>query len=309
MTGDTVGKVSDEYRRKRVRRIKRIIITFVVLLLLLPTCLSVYLIFRVSSLEKRLDVISEIQSKSVSETDVDVEETVAETGTASGGSVSGDALDIPGPTPIPQGLGKKVYLTFDDGPGPNTKMLLDILKKNGIHATFFVTGKTDDFSKEIYKRIVDEGHTLGMHSYSHVYEEIYSSEKAFTQDLDKIYEYLYEVTGVYPKFYRFPGGSSVQDTSVPIDNLVRILEERGITYLDWNVISPDIRDSSVGKSRMIKELMSDVNKYETSVVMFYDTQTQPMTIKTLSSFIRKLKKNQYEILPVDENTAPIRHNQ
>ena len=309
MTGDTVGKVSDEYRKKRVRRIKRIIITLVVILLLLPTCLSVYLIFRVSSLEKRLDVISDIQNKSVSETEVDVGETEAETGAVSGDSVSGEASDIAVATPVPQGLGKKVYLTFDDGPGPNTKKLLDILKKNGVKATFFVTGKTDDFSKEIYKRIVDEGHTLGMHSYSHVYEEIYASDKAFTQDLDKLYEYLYEVTGVYPKFYRFPGGSSVQDTSVPIENLIEILEERGITYLDWNVISPDIRDSSVGKVRMIKELMSDVQKYDTSVVMFYDTQTQPMTIKTLSSFIKKLKKNQYEILPVDENTAPIRHNQ
>ncbi len=309
MTGDTVGKVSDEYRRKRVRRIKRIIITFVVILLLLPTCLSVYLIFRVSSLEKRLDVISDMQNQSVSETQVDAEETTAETEAASGSSVSGGASDISETTPVPQGLGKKVYLTFDDGPGPNTNKLLDILKKNGIKATFFVTGKTDDFSKEIYKRIVEEGHTLGMHSYSHVYEEIYASEKAFAQDLDKIYEYLYDVTGVYPKFYRFPGGSSVQDTSVPIEDLISILEERGITYLDWNVISPDIRDSSVGKVRMIKELMSDVQKYETSVVMFYDTQTQPMTIKTLTSFIKKLKKNQYEILPVDENTAPIRHNQ
>ena len=309
MTGDTVGKVSDEYRRKRVRRIKRIIIMLVVILLLLPTCLSVYLIFRVSSLEKRLDVISDMQNQSVSETQVDVEEVTAETEAVSGGSVSGGASDISEATPIPQGLGKKVYLTFDDGPGPNTKKLLDILKKNEIKATFFVTGKTDDFSKEIYKRIVEEGHTLGMHSYSHVYEEIYASEKAFAQDLDKIYGYLYDVTGVYPKFYRFPGGSSVQDTSVPIEDLISILEERGITYLDWNVISPDIRDSSVGKVRMIKELMSDVQKYETSVVMFYDTQTQPMTIKTLTSFIKKLKKNQYEILPVDENTAPIRHNQ
>ena len=188
MTGDTVGKVSDEYRRKRVRRIKRIIITMVVILLLLPTCLSVYLIFRVSSLEKRLDVISDIQNKSVSETEVDVGDSETETGAVSGGSASGGASDIAETTPVPIGLGKKVYLTFDDGPGPNTKKLLDILKKNGVKATFFVTGKTDDFSKEIYKRIVDEGHTLGMHSYSHVYEEIYASDKAFTQDLDKLYE-------------------------------------------------------------------------------------------------------------------------
>ena len=308
MTGDTVGKVSDEYRKKRVRRIKRIIITLIIIMILLPTCLSVYLIFRVSSLEDRLDVINELQEKSVSEEIVD-DGGETETGVVSGSAVSGDAVEAAEATPVPEGLGKKVYLTFDDGPGPNTEKILDILKKNDVKATFFVTGKTDDFSKQIYKRIVDEGHTLGMHSYSHVYEEIYASEKAFSQDLDKLYDYLYEVTGVHSEFYRFPGGSSVQDTSVPIEDLVKILDKKGVTYLDWNVISPDIRDASVSRKRMINELMSDVKKYDTSVVMFYDTQTQPITIKTLSSFIRKLKKNQYEILPVDANTAPIRHNQ
>ena len=211
MTGDTVGKVSDDYRKKRIRRIKRIIITFVIILLLLPTCLSVYLIFRVSSLEERLDVINEIQSKSISVESTDTQGLDSDAEAVSGDAVSGSSSVVSESTPVPQGLGKKVYLTFDDGPGPNTKKILDILKKNDIKATFFVTGKTDDFSKEIYKRIIDEGHTLGMHSYSHVYEEIYASEKAFTQDLDKIYEYLHDVTGVYPKFYRFPGGSSVQD--------------------------------------------------------------------------------------------------
>ena len=153
MTGDTVGKVSDEYRKKRVRRIKRIIIAFVVILLLLPTCLSVYLIFRVSSLERRLDVISEIQSKSVSEESADTGEDISDTAAVSGSTVSGSTSGVSESTPVPQGLGKKVYLTFDDGPGPNTKKILDILKKNDIKATFFVTGKTDVFSKEIYKRI------------------------------------------------------------------------------------------------------------------------------------------------------------
>ena len=172
-----------------------------------------------------------------------------------------------------------------------------------------MTGKTDDFSKEMYKRIVEDGHTLGMHSYSHVYDEVYASESAFKQDLDRIYEYLYEVTGEHSKFYRFPGGSSVQETNVPIEKLIAILDEMGIIYLDWNVLSPDIRDPGVGKKQMVRELMTDVNKYDTSVVLFYDTQTQPMTVKTLPSVIQALKDNNYEILPVDENTAPIRHNQ
>ena len=148
-----------------------------------------------------------------------------------------------------------------------------------------------------------------MHSYSHVDDERYASEKAFSQDVDKLYEFLHEVTGEYSKYYRFPGGSSVQDTKVPIKKLIKILDEKKISYLDWNVLSPDIRDANVSKKELIKELREEVKKYDTSVVVFYDTQTQPMTIKALPSVIKALKKDEYEILPVDEDTAPIRHNQ
>ena len=303
MTGDTLGKVSADYRKKRVKRIKRIIITLFLLLLFTPIALSVWLMFRVSSLETRIDRLVSREASAVSGPAA-----VATTEpTVSGTAVSG-ASATPTPTAKP-GEGKKVYLTFDDGPGPNTKKILDILKKQDVKGTFFVTGKRDEFSKQMYKRIVDEGHTLGMHSYSHVYDEIYASEKSFGQDLDRLYEYLHEVTGKYAKFYRFPGGSSVQETKVPIKKLIKILEKKDISYLDWNVLSPDVRDSGVKKKEMVAELRTEVAKYDTSVVVFYDTETQPMTIKALPAVIKALKEDGYEILPVDEDTAPIRHNQ
>ncbi len=302
MTGDTLGKVSEDYRKKRVRRIKRFIIMLLVLLLLTPIGLCVWMYFKIDALEARIDSMeisqSEVSTEAVSGPALTSDNSV------SGAAVSGAAVEKEKP-----GKGKKVYLTFDDGPGPNTEKILDILKKNDIKATFFVTGKTDDFSKQMYKRIVEEGHTLGMHSYSHVYDEIYASEKAFSQDFDKLYEFLHDVTGEYSKFYRFPGGSSVQDTKVPIKKLVKFLDKKEITYLDWNVLSPDIKDANVSKKQLLKELRKEVKKYDTSVVVFYDTQTQPMTIKALPSVIKALKKDEYEILPVDENTAPIRHNQ
>ena len=302
MTGDTLGKVSEDYRKKRVRRIKRFIIMLLVLLLLTPIGLCVWMFFKIDALEARIDSMemsrNEISTEAVSGPALISDDPV------SGAAVSGAAVEKEKP-----GKGKKVYLTFDDGPGPNTEKILDILKKNDIKATFFVTGKTDDFSKQMYKRIVEEGHTLGMHSYSHVYDEIYASEKAFSQDFEKLYEFLHDVTGEYSKFYRFPGGSSVQDTKVPIKKLVKYLDKKEITYLDWNVLSPDIKDANVSKKQLLKELRKEVKKYDTSVVVFYDTQTQPMTIKALPSVIKALKKDEYEILPVDENTAPIRHNQ
>ena len=102
---------------------------------------------------------------------------------------------------------KRVYLTFDDGPSSNTIKILDILKEKDVKATFFVVGRLSDTTTPIYKRIVDEGHTLGMHSYTHVYKDIYPSEDAFEYDLDRIQALIYEQTGVLSKYYRFPGGS------------------------------------------------------------------------------------------------------
>lgn len=108
----------------------------------------------------------------------------------------------------PAASGKAVYLTFDDGPSRNTEQILEILAEYGVHATFFVVGKTDKHSLEMYRRIVEEGHTLGMHSYSHSYEKLYASLKSFREDFENLRGLLEETTGVTPLYYRFPGGSS-----------------------------------------------------------------------------------------------------
>ena len=109
---------------------------------------------------------------------------------------------------------KKVYLTFDDGPSKNTTQILDILDEYNIKATFFVVGKTDNYSKDIYRRIVDEGHSLGLHSYSHRYEIIYESLDNFQYDLYKLQEFLYDVTNYKANIYRFPGGSGNEVTII-----------------------------------------------------------------------------------------------
>ena len=131
---------------------------------------------------------------------------------------------------------KKVALTFDDGPDPDyTEMLLDGLKKRNVKATFFVVGKEDEASAAIYQRIVDEGHTLGMHSYSNKYSLIYQSEDAFEADFHQLQDYLYEVTGEKSRYYRFPGGSSNQISNVPMSSLIRFLNSEDVVYYDWNV--------------------------------------------------------------------------
>ena len=275
MTGDTVGKVSEQYRKKRVKRIKRFIVTFCLIMLILPTAMCIYMFFKVDSLEKKIDRL------------YDRKETTAVTGTSAALSPTSKPDTDTEETKVE----KKIYLTFEDSPSPNTEKILDILKKYDVKATFFVNGRDDDYSKKMYKRIVAEGHTLGMHSYSHVFDEIYESKEAFSKDLDKLYDYLYEVTGVKPEFYRFPGGSGVQGTKADIKDLIDVLLKKKIEYLDWNILSPDIKDASVSKKAMVNEMMSEVGKYETSVIAFYDSEALSMTEKALPSLIKKLQKD------------------
>lgn len=305
-------KLSAEYRRKRVQVIKKIILITCIVLLVFPTILSIFLIVKVFDMQRQLDAVTTSREQMQPEESPDTVYAKDKAGqgetkqpSSSPAAVSGAAVDADGSVES----AKKVYLTFDDGPGTQTSLILDVLKKEGVKATFFVIGKEDEYSKRMYKRIVKEGHTLGMHSYSHVYSDLYSSKKAFKKDLNKIYNYLYDVTGVYPKFYRFPGGSSTTGTDVPVDDLISILEEKGIIYLDWNIVSPDAVTPTVSKNKMITGILEGVAAYDTSIVMLYDVADHPTTVKALPEIIKRLKKENYELLPVDMSTTLIRHNQ
>lgn len=293
MTGNTVGAAEAAYRKKRVKRIKKIIVGAAITLLLLPTILCIFLMIKIHSLEKQIDAVTKVSDSDVVKAQ---EKEVKET-------------DVPTTAkPTDDMAKKKVYLTFDDGPGSQTGKILDILKKNQVKATFFVTGKEDAASKKMYQRIVEEGHTLGMHSYSHIQDVIYDSKNAFEKDLKQINRCLYQATGVHTKFYRFPGGSSTQNTSLPIKNFIDVLKKNHFQYLDWNVISPDINDANATKEQVVSSVMQGVEAYDTAVVLMYDVADKPMTVKALPSIIKQIKAKNYELLPVDESMTLIQHN-
>lgn len=291
MTGETIGAASAAYRKKRIKRIKKIIVGTVIALLVLPILISVFLLVKVYSLEKEVQKLSENKARIEKEQQADVVKAKEK-----------EAV----PTQEPEK--KKVYLTFDDGPGVQTEKILNILKKQKVKATFFVNGREGAEAKRLYRRIVEEGHTLGMHSYSHIYDTIYESKKAFRRDFEKLYEYLHDVTGVYPELYRFPGGSSVQSTELPIQTFIDVLNEKNVQYLDWNVISPDINDLSVTKKQMVNSILQGVSQYSTSVVLMYDVADKPMTVKALPSIIKELKAENFDLLPAGEEMTLIQHS-
>ena len=200
-----------------------------------------------------------------------------------------------------------VYLTFDDGPSSNTDKILDILKQYDVKAPFFVIGKLDDESKARYQRIVSEGHTLGIHSYSHKYSSLYENLDGFVNDFSEMQNLLYKVTGQECLYYRFPGGSSNHVSNTDMSEFIKYLNSQGITYFDWNVSSGDATAMAYSPEELVANVMKDVVKYKTSVVLMHDAETKIKTVEALAPMIEQLQGMGAEILPIDDETTVIQH--
>ena len=203
---------------------------------------------------------------------------------------------------------KKVYLTFDDGPSDNTLRILEILDQYGVKATFFVTGEEADSHPELYQAIVDGGHTLGMHSFSHRYNEIYASLDDFGSDLLKLQEYLEETTQVTPQFYRFPGGSSNTVSAEPMSVFCDYLTDNGITYFDWNVSSKDATNPMRSVDEIVWNCTVNLEHFDNAVILLHDAANKSSTVEALPEVIEKIQAMENtEILPITEETVVIHH--
>ena len=189
---------------------------------------------------------------------------------------------------------KRAYLTFDDGPSDQTGEILDILKEHNVKATFFVIGRNERYYP-MYKRIVEEGHTLAIHSYSHEYSTIYASYDNFVNDVEELRKLLYDVTGVDCRYYRFPGGSSNRVTQVPVNDLIDYLDSAGLTYFDWNALNNDAVIAGQTPNQLVK------------IILMHDLDCRHETVESLPSLIEQLEEHGYEILPIDDDTPHIQH--
>lgn len=204
------------------------------------------------------------------------------------------------------GLGngiRYVYLTFDDGPSPHTAEILDILASYNVKATFFVCGKSG--YDDMYKRIVDEGHTIGMHSYSHDYKILYESLDSFQTDLHKIQNYIFDVTGVWTTYYRFPGGSSNTASQVPMTDLIGYLDRNNITYYDWNVYGGD----NIASSIIVSNVTANIKEHENCMILLHDAADKEETVEALPEIIEYIQSlPNTVIVPVTDDTVPVQHS-
>lgn len=189
---------------------------------------------------------------------------------------------------------KTVYLTFDDGPSANTEKVLDILKKENVKATFFVTGNNPKYNY-LMKRAREEGHAIGLHTYTHDYSRVYSSEKAFFDDLQKISDLVEKTTGERSKLLRFPGGSSnlvsAKYTKGIMSSLTKKVREKGYQYFDWNCDSTDAAGNNVPVETLVKNASSGQGKQIN--ILMHDTDAKDTTVAALPKIIESYRNRGY----------------
>ena len=177
-------------------------------------------------------------------------------------------------TVVPKDPNKVIYLTFDDGPGPYTEKLLNVLAEYDVKATFFLVNTDYIYLAE---RMAADGHSVGVHSVNHAFSQIYASDEAYFEDLYGMQAIIKEYTGQTTYLFRFPGGSSntisKHYNKGIMSRLVVSTQEAGFRYFDWNV---DSRDASIEDNAatcaddVYHNVVSGITTRKSSIVLMHD---------------------------------------
>lgn len=195
---------------------------------------------------------------------------------------------------------RTMHLTFDDGPSlKNTPEILDILKEKNAKATFFVIGEMAEANPELLKRIVAEGHSIGIHCNNHDYKKLYESVESFVNDFNKARETVKKITGIAPDIYRFPGGSINQYNKDVNKQIIDEMNKRGFVYFDWNISAEDASDSA--KNSDLLNNIKHTPRYRYAVLLMHDAY--PYIAEELSDIIDYFSDYQLEIITGD--TKPV----
>ncbi len=190
------------------------------------------------------------------------------------------------------------YLTFDDGINKtDTPKVLDILSKYNVKATFFIVGSSIEANKDILKRILDEGHSIGNHTYTHKKEIIYSKVEDFKEELKKTNDLIYQVTKKNVKLFRPPYGG----THIRSKEYQDALKDYKIVL--WNVDSKDSLSKNVTSDEILKNVKDQVENKKSAIILMHDGGGKAETIKALPGIIEYLQENDFKIKLIDEDTA------
>ena len=205
-----------------------------------------------------------------------------------------------------------VYLTFDDGPSPNTAKILDLLGQYDCRAAFFVVGQNIPGNEALLERMVRERHSVGVHCYSHDYAHLYRSEEAFWADNRKARECIKQITGVQPVLLRFPGGASNTVSARYCSGIMSALTARcqapGYTYFDWNIDAGDAAAAEVPVQQLYENVMAGLHRHhKTPVVLMHDAAAKHTTVAALAKLLPAALSEGYRFAALDESVAPVHH--
>ena len=202
--------------------------------------------------------------------------------------------------------GKTIYLTFDDGPGPYTQALLNVLGAYGAKATFFVT---DSGYGNVMREIVAQGHSIGIHTVTHDYGKIYASPEAFYEDLTHMQQIIFDETGVWTTLMRFPGGSSnlVSKRTSPgiMTTLSTSVRDAGYQYFDWNVDSDDA-GAAHDAQKVFENVVAGVQNKAVCIVLQHDIHSY--SVEAVENILQWGQENGYRFLGLNENSPGFHHD-
>lgn len=197
---------------------------------------------------------------------------------------------------------KIVFLTFDDGSSNSvTPKILEILKEEGIRATFFVCGKTIEDGgeevKELIKKSFDYGNAIGNHSYSHDYHTLYPGRNldiaAFKKDFQKTDDILKDILGKHfsTRVIRCPGGYMSWNNMEKLDEY---LDENNMAEIDWNALNSDAEGKKKNAQELVQQTIKTSAGKDIVVLLMHDTYGKDETAKALPDIIRYFKEQGYE---------------
>lgn len=199
-----------------------------------------------------------------------------------------------------------IYLTFDDGPSYLTGRILDILDEENVKATFFVTSGGD-----YVVRAYNSGHTIALHTASHLYSYIYANEYNYFNDLSKVSDDVYYAIGIRSNIIRFPGGSSNTVSRNYnrgiMSRLTMEVVSRGYNYFDWNVDSNDAGSDINDSTRIYNNVIRGLSHNKTNIVLMHDSASHMATLNALRDIIDYGKSNGYSFRAIDSSTPSVRH--
>ncbi len=206
-------------------------------------------------------------------------------------------------TVVPEG--KVIYMTFDDGSSSHTERLLGILAKYNVKATFFLTDSDYNY---LMPQMVQQGHSIGIHTISHVFEEIYVSKEAYFKDLYGMQDIIYQWTGIRTTLMRFPGGSSnTRSCNICpgiMTELVQAVTEQGFQYFDWNASGGDCGAGNTA-DKVFEFATSTIGNRKRAVLLLHDTKGH--TVDAVERIIIWGLANGYTFLPLTPDSPPCHH--